>query len=481
MTSTDTTTHSEVPPDHIFVMFGATGDLAKRKILPGLFHLAVAGLLPKQYRIIGCSRRASALSEKEFRKRAYDAVCEFGSNKPEGTQWEEFEKNLSFAYAEEDGTGELVDAVARAEKEMGGAVERLIHLAVPPNALLGIVEMLGATGLNVNTKIICEKPFGTDLASARQLNATIAECFDEAHVFRIDHFLGKESIDNILALRFANGLFEPIWNRTYVNYVQIDVPETLSIEGRGAFFEQTGTFRDMVVTHLLQVLAFVAMEQPISLDAKPLRDEIAKVFDSTTPINPEHVIRGQYDGYLKEKGVASDSQTETFVALRADIENPRWKGVPFYLRTGKAMAQSRQVVTIGFKEPVMRMFPVDHMEGQRHGNELVADFADPGSIQIHFLAKQPGPEMRLAPAVMNFRYADSFQTANNLEAYEHLILEAMLGNQAFFTRSDGIERQWELATPVLENPPLVELYEPGSWGPVSIDRIVAPDRWSLPR
>ncbi len=306
----------------------------------------------------------------------------------------------------------------------------LFHLAVPPNALLGIIEMLGATGLNVNTKIICEKPFGTDLASARQLNATIAECFDEAHVFRIDHFLGKESIDNILALRFANGLFEPIWNRTYVSYVQIDVPETLSIEGRGAFFEQTGTFRDMVVTHLFQVLAFVAMEQPISLDAKPLRDEIAKVFDSIAPINPEHVIRGQYDGYLNEAGVAPDSQIETFVALRADVENPRWKGVPFFLRTGKSMAQSRQVVTIGFKEPVMRMFPVDHMEGQRHGNELVADFADPGSIQTHFLAKQPGPQMRLAPAVMNFRYADSFQTANNLEAYEHLILEAMLGNQA---------------------------------------------------
>ncbi|HEY5262887.1 MAG TPA: glucose-6-phosphate dehydrogenase, partial [Acidimicrobiales bacterium] len=450
MTSTHATMHSEVPPNHIFVMFGATGDLAKRKILPGLFHLAVAGLLPKQYRIIGCSRQASAISDKDFRKKAYDAVCQFGTNKPEGAEWEEFEKNLSFAYAEEDGTGELVDAVARAEKEMGGDVERLFHLAVPPNALLGIVEMLGATGLNENTKIICEKPFGTDLASARQLNATIAECFDEAHVFRIDHFLGKESIDNILALRFANGLFEPIWNRTYINYVQIDVPETLSIEGRGAFFEQTGTFRDMVVTHLLQVLAFVAMEQPISLDAKPLRDEIAKVFDSTSPINPEHVIRGQYDGYLKADGVAPNSQTETFVALRADIENPRWKGVPFFLRTGKSMAQSRQVVTIGFKEPVMRMFPVDHMEGQRHGNELVADFADPGSIQIHFLAKEPGPEMRLAPAVMNFRYADSFQTANNLEAYEHLILEAMLGNQAFFTRSDGIERQWEIATPVLE-------------------------------
>ena len=472
---------SEVPPDHIFVMFGATGDLAKRKILPGLFHLAVAGLLPHQYRIIGCSREKSAISDEEFRARAYDGVCEFGSNLPEGAMWEAFEKTLSFAIAEEDGTGTLVDAVKRAEKEMGGGVEKLIHLAVPPKVVLGIVEMLGAVGLNKNSKIICEKPFGVDLASARELNRVIAANFDESQVFRIDHFLGKESIDNILALRFANGLFEPIWSRNHVSYVQIDVPEVLSIEGRGGFFEETGTFRDMVVTHLLQVLAFVAMEEPISFEAKPLRDEIDKVFQAITPISPEHIIRGQYDGYRDEEGVAPDSQTETFVALRADIENTRWKGVPFYLRTGKCMAESRQVVTIGFDEPVMKMFPVDHADNQRHGNELVAEFADPGSIQIHFLAKQPGPQMRLGPATMTFRYGDSFQLTNHLEAYERLILEAMLGNQALFTRSDGIERQWEIATPVLEDPPPVEFYPKGSWGPVSIDRITAPDRWSLPR
>jgi glucose-6-phosphate 1-dehydrogenase len=471
----------EVPPNHVFVLFGATGDLAKRKILPGLFHLAVAGLLPKKYRIIGCSRQQSVLTNEQFRKEAYDAVCQFGSNKPEGDPWTEFEKKLTFAWVETDGTGDLVEAVAKAEKEIGGNAQRLIHLAVPPNAVLGIIDMLGKTGLNENSKIICEKPFGVDLASARKLNAAIDECFDESKVFRIDHFLGKESIDNILALRFANGLFEPIWNRNHVSYVQIDVPETLSIEGRGAFFEETGTFRDMVVTHLLQVLAFVAMEQPISFDAKPLRDEISKVFDSIRPISPEHVIRGQYDGYRQEPGVNPESQTETFVALRADVENTRWKGVPFFLRTGKCMAESRQVVTIGFNEPVMKLFPVDHADNQRHGNELVCDFADPGKIETHFLAKQPGPNMRLGPAVMTFRYADSFQTANNLEAYEHLILEAMLGDQALFTRSDGIERQWEIGAPVLNDPPPVEFYAPGSWGPVSIDRIVSPERWSLPR
>lgn len=481
MTSPTNESHSFTPADHVFVLFGATGDLAKRKIIPGLFHLAVAGLLPKKYRIIGVARKDSAISTKEFRSRAYDAVCQFGSNKPEGPMWRAFEETLSFAWANDDGTGNLVDAVTRAEEEIGGSAERLIHLAVPPSAVIGIVEMLGSSGLNRESKIICEKPFGVDLASAQELNRVIATCFDESRVFRIDHFLGKESIDNILALRFANGLFEPVWNRNHISYVQIDVPEKLTIEGRGAFFEQTGTFRDMVVTHLLQVLAFIAMEQPLSFDAKPLRDEIAKVFQSIRPIEPHWVVRGQYDGYRDEAGVAPDSQTETFVALRVHVENPRWKGVPFYLRTGKSMAEGRQVVTVGFNEPVIKMFPVDHLEGQRHGNELVTDFADPGSIHTHFLAKQPGPQMRLGPAVMSFRYEDSFRTANNLEAYEHLILEAMLGNQALFTRSDGIERQWEIAAPVLENPPPVEVYAQGSWGPASIERIVSPNRWSLPR
>ena len=481
MTVEDHSMHADVPPNHVFVLFGATGDLAKRKILPGLFHLFIAGLLPMHYRIIGCARPASTMSSEEFRKRAFDATCEFGTNRPEGEMWDAFEKTLMFATADVDGSGDLVETIGHAEKEIGGHVERLFHLAVPPGAFLGLIEMLGQSGLNVGSRVICEKPFGVDLASAKELNATIAKYFHESQVFRIDHFLGKESIDNLLALRFANGLFEPIWNRNHVCYVQIDVPEKISIEGRGGFFEETGTFRDMVVTHLFQVLSLIAMEQPNSLEAKPLRDEIAKVFESIRPVSVEHVVFGQYEGYRTEPGVAPDSETETFVALRAEVVNTRWKGVPFFLRTGKCMAESRQVVTIGFDEPVMRMFPVDHREGQRHGNEVVADFADPGSIQTHFLAKEPGPKMRLGPAVMTFRYEDSFQTANNLEAYERLVLEAMLGNQAFFTRADGIERLWEIAAPVLEHRPPVELYDKGSWGPDSIHQLIAPDRWSLPR
>ena len=481
MSTNQASTHSSIPPNHIFVLFGSNGDLAKRKVIPGLFHLSVAGLMPKRFRVIGCTRKGSAITSEEFRKLSYDAVCEFGTTKPEGALWEAFAQTLTSAVADADDSTDLVEAVAKAESEIGGPVEKLFHLAVPPNAVTGIVEMMGSSGLNKDSSIICEKPFGVDLASAQALDKIISLSFDEAHVFRIDHFLGKESIDNILALRFANGLFEPIWNRNHISYVQIDVPEKISIEDRGAFFEETGTLRDMVVTHLFQVLGLIAMEQPISLSAKPLRDEVSKVFDSIRPLNPSWVVRGQYDGYRDEPGVAPDSQTETFIALRTEIVNTRWKGVPFYLRSGKCLAEKRQVVTIGFEEPVMRMFPVDHGEHQRHGNEVVADFADPGSIQAHFLVKRPGPEMRLGPAVMTFRYEESFQTANDLEAYERLILEAMLGNQALFTRSDGIERIWEIAAPVLKNPPPIESYAKGSWGPASIERIVAPNRWSLPR
>jgi glucose-6-phosphate 1-dehydrogenase len=275
-------------------------------------------------------------------------------------------------------------------------------------------------------------------------------------------------------------MFEPLWNRDHVCFVQIDVPEVLSIENRGPFYEETGAFRDMVVSHLFQVLGFLAMEQPTSLEAGPLRGEVHKVFETLRPIDPKHVVRGQYEGYLKEKGVAPDSQTETFVALRAEVENTRWKGVPFYLRSGKCLAQSRQVITIGFDEPVMRLFPKSYHSPKWRGNKLVVDFADPGSIHAHFMTKEPGPQMLIEPAEMTFRYRDSFQAANNLEAYEHLILEAMLGNRSLFTRSDGIERLWEVAAPLLDNPPPVQTYAKGSWGPNSIERIVAPNEWALP-
>ncbi|AWI31617.1 glucose-6-phosphate dehydrogenase [Streptomyces sp. ICN441] len=468
-----------VPDDHVIVLFGATGDLARRKLLPGLFHLAKAGLLPDRYRIVGSAPAREALSDDAFRKRARESVAEFGRSGPEGKAWQRFEESLSFGSADPEDPEPLLAAVRDAEQAVGDGARRLFHLAVPPKAFASVIEMLGATGLADGARVIVEKPFGTDLPSARALNATIHAVFDESRIFRIDHFLGKESVDNILALRFANGLLEPVWNREHISHVQIDVPEKIGIEGRAQFFEGTGTFRDMIVTHLFQLMGFVAMEPPTALAAKRLRDEKEKVFQSMRPLDPAHVVRGQYDGYRGEPGVDPRSDTETFVALRVELDNWRWAGVPFYLRSGKSLAEGRHVVTLGFREPALRMFPTAPRHRYRT-NELVIDFDDPGRIAARFLVKEPGPAMRLSEAEMVFSYAESFNTMYALEGYERLILDAMLGDQSLFTRSDGIERLWEVSTPLLENPPPVEPYAPGSWGPQSIGRLVAPYRWSLP-
>jgi glucose-6-phosphate 1-dehydrogenase len=473
---------SPQPENHVIVLFGATGDLAKRKLLPGLFHLHAAGLLPRDYRVIGTSPASFALTEEQFRSRAEQACADFCITKPTDPSWPSFAERLSFAAAEPGNTAELEAAVQQAEKEIGDTPRRLFHLAVPPAAFTSVVGMLGAAGLVNNlTRVIIEKPFGTDLASARTLNQAVLAVFDESQVFRIDHFLGKESVDNILAFRFANGLYEPIWNRSNIRYVQIDVPETLSIEGRAAFYDATGAYRDMVVTHLFQVLGFVAMEPPVSLSARHLRDEKVKVYEALRPIDPRHVVRGQYQGYRSEPGVKPDSDTETMVALRVEVENWRWHGVPFYLRSGKNMGASRQVVTLGFNQPPLRMFKA-HRSDIPTGrvNEIVIDFADPGSIVTEFLAKVPGPELSLGHAKMVFSYEESFATANALEGYERLILLAMIGDQALFTSSDGIERLWEISEPLLENPPPAEPYDPGSWGPESVDKLIAPYRWQLP-
>ncbi|WP_405435300.1 glucose-6-phosphate dehydrogenase [Streptomyces avidinii] len=469
------------PADHVIVVFGATGDLARRKLLPGLFHLAKAGLMPQRYRIVGSAPATEALTDDAFRAHAREAVAEFGRSRPEGPAWQEFESALSFGAADADAAEPLVTAVREAERAVGGSPRRLFHLAVPPVAFTSMVELLGTTGLAQEARVIVEKPFGTDLASARALNAAVHAVFDESRVFRIDHFLGKEAVDNILALRFANGLFEPLWNREHISHVQIDVPEQIDIQGRAHFFEGTGTFRDMIVTHLFQLLGFVAMEPPVTFDAQALRDEQVKVFRSMRRLDPAHVVRGQYTGYRAEPGVDPASDTETFAALRVEIDNWRWAGVPFHLRSGKALAQGRHVVTLGLREPVLGMFPLDaRVAASGRGNELVIDFADPGSVTARFLVKEPGPSMQLAEAEMVFGYRGSFTADNSLEGYEHLLLEAMLGDQSFFTRSDGIERLWEVSAPLLESPAPVEPYAPGTWGPDRIEELVAPYRWHLP-
>jgi glucose-6-phosphate 1-dehydrogenase len=462
----------------VLVLFGATGDLARRKLLPGLFHLGEAGLLPERCRIVGVSR--DALSTDEFKRFVHGAVDQFGRRPASGESWEEFAGLLSYVDSDA-GPAALGEAVARAEAEVGADAMRLHYLSVPPAACAGIVEALGANGLADRARVILEKPFGTDHDSARALNATVHAVFDESQIFRIDHFLGKEAVQNILALRFANGMFETGWNREHIDHVQIDVPETLSIGTRAEFYEKTGAFRDMVVTHLFQVLAVVAMEPPTSLQPKALVDEKAKVFEAMAPLDPERAVRGQYDGYLREPGVAPGSDTETFVALEARVENWRWAGVPFYIRTGKRLAQGRRAITIALREPPLQMFAdARHLRDTIGPNKLTFEVSEPGSISASFLAKVPGPTMSLGSASFEFSYEDSFSVANQLEAYERLIHDAMVGDNTLFTRADGIERLWEISTPLLDDGPRVHSYEPGSWGPDATHALLAPRRWHLP-
>jgi len=469
-----------VPDDHVIVLFGATGDLARRKLLPGMFRLMEAGLMPERFVIVGTSR--SELDDEEFVGLVREAIAGSGREPPSAEAWERFAASLRFTTVS-DGFDALGEEVARARRELEGDSRLLHYLSLPPSAHAEVIDQLGALGLGEGARIILEKPFGTDLASARELDARLHSVFEEEQVFRIDHYLGREAVQNLLAVRFANGMFEPVWNRNHVDHVQIDVPETLSIGMRASFYEQTGAFRDMIVTHLFQVLGFVAMEPPTSLSAKSMVTERQKVFDAILPLNPGEAIRGQYAGYREEEGVAPDSDTETFAALRVFIDNWRWAGVPFYLRSGKRLAESRHLLTVAFSEPPRRMFPLDcdHFAESFGCDHLTFELGDPGSISTSFLAKVPGPTMRLGQAHMRFSYDDSFGGPEQaLDAYERLIHDVMVGHRTFFTTSEAIERLWEVSDPILRDPPPLELYEQGSWGPESIDALIEPRRWHLP-
>ena len=460
------------PHSDALVFLGATGDLAYKKIFPSLQAMVRRGHLSLP--VIGVAKAGWSLDQ--FKARARESVDKHGGLDPAA-----FAK-LSGLLRYVDGDYQDPATFAALRKALGPAQHPTHYLAIPP-ALFGVVvEQLGKSGCARGARVVVEKPFGTDLASARTLNHTLHALFDESQVFRIDHFLGKESVDNIVAFRFANGLSEPVWNRKHIAYVQIDVPETLGLEGRGGFYDATGAYRDMIVTHLFQVLGFVAMEPPTSLDVRHLRAETAKVFDALQPIDPANAVRGQYTGYHDEPGVQLGSPTETLAAVRAEVDNWRWAGVPFFLRSGKHLAASRQLITLGFREPPLRMFPVhgSHAPNGRR-NEIVIDFADPGSITASFLAKEPGAAMRLGPAEMTFRYADSSGAASTLEGYERLLLDAMLGDQSLFTSADAIERLWEISAPLLDNPPPTQPYSRGSWGPQpALDHLTAPYHWHLP-
>ncbi|HEY2717909.1 MAG TPA: glucose-6-phosphate dehydrogenase [Solirubrobacterales bacterium] len=469
----------ERPDEQVIVLFGATGDLAKRKLLPGMFHLTQVGLMPERFRIIGAARHEVGLDE--FRALAREAVAGSGRRSDDDVALDQFLESLRFVSVG-DGLEPLGREIGEARQELGGEPGLLFYLSLPPKAFKQTVKSIGELGIGGGARVITEKPFGTDLESARELNATLQAVFDEDQIYRIDHYLGREAVQNLLALRFANGMFEPVWNRNHIDHVQIDVPETLSIEMRGSFYEETGAFRDMVVTHLFQVLGFVAMEPPVALGPKPLGIEREKVFDSLSPLEPGDVVRGQYRGYREEDGVAADSDTETFVAVKAFVDNWRWEGVPFYLRTGKRMAENKHLLTIAFAQPPRRMFPLDCGQvveafGRDH---LTFELGEPGTITSSFLAKVPGPTMQLGEAHMQFSYDSLGADEHGLDPYERLIHDVMLGDRTLFTSSEAIERLWEISEPVLGDPPPVDEYEPGSWGPEASHQLIAPRRWHLP-
>jgi len=473
---------AKIPPGvgprfpQVVVLFGATGDLARRKLLPGLYHLATSGFIPA-CRIVGVS--LDEMDADAFRQSARGALDEFGKRTPTDAHWQAFSQSLDYVPLSA-GADALKAAVDRAEASLGAECNRLHYLSVPPSAALSAVRLLGQAGLVERSRIVMEKPFGTDLASAVTLNRHLHEVFAEDQIFRIDHFLGKEPAQNVLAFRFANGLFEPIWNRNFIDHVQIDVPETLGLGQRSAFYEQTGAYRDMVVTHLFQILAFMAMEPPTALEPAPISEEKNKVFRSMLPIQPSDVVRGQYNGYRQEPGVDAESETETFIAMKCFIDNWRWAGVPFFLRTGKRLAEGQRIISIAFREPPKSMFPAGSGVGAQGPDHLTFDLADASKMSLSFYGKRPGPGMRLDKLSLQFAMHDTGMQDDVLEAYERLILDAMRGDHTLFNTAEGIERLWQVSIPLLESPPPVRLYPPGSWGPKSIHQLIAPHAWRLP-
>jgi glucose-6-phosphate 1-dehydrogenase len=467
---------SDTTPPHVIVLFGATGDLARRKLLPGLVHIATSSLAPPM-RIVGTS--LEDFDDEQFRAFAEDAVEEFGNHDISPEQWVQFASHLTYVSIGAGATA-LAAAVHAAEAQLGEGVRRLHYLSVPPKSAFDVIATLREAALVENSRVIMEKPFGTDLDSAVVLNDHLHETFEESQIFRIDHFLGKEAAQNILAFRFANGLFEPIWNRNFIDHVQIDIPETLGLGLRSAFYESTGAYKDMVVTHLLQVLAFVAMEPPTALEPRAISEEKNKVFRSMLPVDPAHVVRGQYTGYLDEPGVASDSDTETFIALRCEIDNWRWAGVPFFLRTGKRMAEGARIISIAFREAPRTMFPANSGVGSAGPDHLTFDLADASKVSLSFYGKRPGPGMKLEKLSMQFSTQDTNRAKDVLEAYERLILDAMRGDHTLFTTAEGIESLWARSAQLLEDPPPVKPYAQGTWGPNAIHQLIAPHAWRLP-
>jgi glucose-6-phosphate 1-dehydrogenase len=469
--------HDDVAVDpHVIVLFGATGDLAKRKLIPGLAYLDQSELAP-DIQLIGTS--LEELTVDEFRELARHAVEEFGTHKLTDEQWGRFAEVLNYV-PQGAGPEALAAAVAEAEAKLGPEARRLHYLSVPPKAARAVITMLREANLVERSRVVMEKPFGTDFDSAVALNDFVHQTFLESQIFRIDHFLGKEAAQNILAFRFANGLFEPIWNRNFIDHIQIDIPETLGLDERANFYESTGAYKDMVVTHLLQVMAFVVMEPPTALEPRAISEEKNKVFRSMLPVRCSDVVRGQFTGYRELPGVARDSDTETFIAMKVGIDNWRWAGVPIYLRTGKKMAEGMRIISIAFREAPRTMFPAGSGVGAQGPDHLTFDLADASKVSLSFYGKRPGPGMKLDKLSMQFATQDVDSVGDVLEAYERLILDAMRGDHTLFTTAEGIESLWERSAPLLADPPPAKPYAPGTWGPNAIHQLIAPNAWRLP-
>ena len=490
--------HRGAPPT-VMVIFGASGDLAARKLIPAIFNLGVDNLLPGDFHLIGYGRRK--MSDADFRAEM-DAAIELHSRRPlDPAIWERVREAMSYqqgGYDDAQAFEALAKRIAEIESTLGREVQRLFYISTPPSVFEPIIENLGRSGLakaHLHTphasKVIIEKPFGHDLATAQALNASIQEVFEESQVYRIDHYLGKETVQDLLVQRFANSIFEPMWNREHVNNVQITVAESLGVGSRGGYYDTSGALRDMIQNHTMQLLALTAMEPPVSLDPESIRDEKVKVLKAIQPLNLNatgvgaDVVRARYSegivngdpviGYMDESGIPADSNTETYAALRLSINNWRWKGVPFYIRSGKRMARRASEIAVQFKRPPGILFS----EGDKFNvapNTMVIRIQPDEGVTLVLNSKVPGLETRTQPVKMHFRYAATYGS-NTPEAYERLILDAMIGDGTLFIRGDETEASWKLITPILEHWKAsgnegMESYTAGSWGPDASDAML---------
>jgi glucose-6-phosphate 1-dehydrogenase len=477
------------PEPCALVIFGASGDLTRRKLFPALYSLALRRLLPEKFGVVGVARTEQ--SDDEFRDRMKHGVQEFGRDEFRDDVWEWLAGGMRYVstdFADDAGEDSVLAALNELDEQRGTAGNRVYYFAVPPDAIATLVREIGERRSTEGwTRLIVEKPFGRDLETARELNEEIQRNFSEDEIFRIDHYLGKETVQNLLALRFANGIFEPIWNRQFVDHVQITVAETIGIESRAAFYEQAGAIRDVFQNHLLQLVALTAMEPPIDFTADSVRNEKVKVLRALHTPGPKHVVRGQYGrgyvegqevpGYREEDGVAPDSMTETYVAAKLFVDNWRWADTPFYVRAGKRLARRETTIAIEFKRAPHPPFEVVEDGGLRP-NVLVCHIQPDEGVSLEFAAKVPGQGMTLRTVHMDFLYGGAFRTGIP-EAYERLLLDCFLGDARMFTRADEVEEQWSLVDAIVaawrRDRPSFPNYAAGTWGPAAAEELLQRD------